>query len=133
MSMLNEAILINYKHQKTYSNTALNVIGATTNQSLRTVTTYNNSNCKHVRKFGTDYNITKVTGISDPVDVKMTFKVYSAGGTLLGSRVGGGNRITGKGTCRIYGYTGYCSRSIREFCQCWIIYGCGYCYKGGSK
>ena len=95
MSMLNEAILINYKHQKTYSNTALNVIGATTNQSLRTVTTYNNSNCKHVRKFGTDYNITKVTGISDPVDVKMTFKVYSAGGTLLGSRVGGGVFVAG--------------------------------------
>ena len=95
MSMLNEAILINYKHKKEYNNTPLNAVGATTSTTLRTVTAHTNSNCKYVRKFGTPYLIKQVTAIEDPIDTDMTFKVYALDGTLLGSRLGGGAFVAG--------------------------------------
>lgn len=95
MSLLNEAILINYKRTITYENEPVNVIGATTDITLRTIETYDNTDAKHVRKFGTDYLITDVTDIEDPIDVNMTFKVYALDGTLLGSRTGGGAFVDG--------------------------------------
>lgn len=63
-----ENILANYKHDITYINTEENTIGATTSTTLRTITTFNDANCIHVKKFGSDYAITDITNavISNP-------------------------------------------------------------------
>jgi len=89
-----ENILLNYQRNITYNNTALNIIGATTNQTLRTLDTISGDTA-YVRKFGTHYLITDITDIEDPVDVNMTFNVYALDGTLLGSRTGGGAFVDG--------------------------------------
>lgn len=88
--MENEKIQLSYKNTINYTAEELNVIGATTNTTLRTVTTHNDANCKYVRKFGTPYEIKQVTDIEDPVDTDLTITVKALDGTTLGSRVGGG-------------------------------------------
>lgn len=88
--MLNEKILLHYNHVIVYTNEDLNVIGANTSSTLRTVTAHNDTNCKYVRKFGLPYEITEVTDIEDPVDTDLTITVKALDGTTLGSRVGGG-------------------------------------------
>lgn len=90
-----EKILVNYDHRQTYTETDTNIIGATTNTTLRTVTAHSDSNCKYVKKFGTTYSITQVTDIEDPIDTDMTFTVKALDGTTLGSRVGGGAFVAG--------------------------------------
>lgn len=87
--MADEKVLLHYLHTQTFINTATNVIGATTNQTLRTLDTISGDTA-YVRKFGTDYLITQVTDIEDPIDVNMTFIVKATDGTTLGSRTGGG-------------------------------------------
>jgi len=89
-----EKILLNYEHQIEYQNTQLNIVGATTSTTLRTLDTVSGDTA-YVRKFGTDYSITDVTDIEDPIDANMTFKVYALDGTLLGSRTGGGAFVDG--------------------------------------
>jgi len=78
-------------HNKTidYQNDALNIVGATTDITIRTLETVA-GDIAYVRKFGTPYLIKEVTDIEDPIDSNMTFEVYALDGTLLGSRVGGG-------------------------------------------
>jgi hypothetical protein len=93
--MINEKILFHYRHTIVYLQDDQNAIGATTSITLRTVTSHNDTNCKYVRKFGTDYLIKDVTDIEDPVDVNMIFRVYAEDGTLLGSRTGGGAFVDG--------------------------------------
>lgn len=92
--MSQENILVNYLYKKTYNNTPLNVIGATTDTSLRTVDTISGDTA-YVRKFGVDYLIKDVTSLEDPVDVNLTVRAYAEDGTLLGSRVGGGAYVDG--------------------------------------
>jgi hypothetical protein len=88
---MGEKVQIDYDFLESYFNTELNVIGSTTNTTLRTITSHSDLNSIYVRKFGTDYLITQVTDIEDPIDVNMTFNVYSkTTDTLLGSRTGGG-------------------------------------------
>lgn len=84
-----DLIQFDYDRNKDYTITALNTIGASTSLTLRTVPTPG-GDIAYVRKFGTDYLITEVTDIEDPVDANMTFNVYALDGTLLGSRTGGG-------------------------------------------
>ena len=87
--MAHENILLHYLNKIYYQNDPLNVIGATTVTSLRTVPSPS-GDVAYVRKFGTDYLIKQVTDITDPVDGNMTFTVKAADGTTLGSRTGGG-------------------------------------------
>jgi hypothetical protein len=90
-----EKIQVDYDFLVEYFNTELNVIGATTNTTLRTVDTISGDTA-YVRKFGTDYLITQVTDIEDPIDVNMTFTVKSkTTNTTLGSRAGGGAFVSG--------------------------------------
>ena len=85
-----ELMQIDYRKNQTYTVTANNAIGATTSTTLRTVDTISGDTA-YVRKFGTDYLITQVTDIEDPVDANMTFVVKSkTTNTTLGSRTGGG-------------------------------------------
>jgi len=84
-----ENLLLHYAMNRTYNNDAENVVGASV-LIQREVTDHTDANSIYVRKFGTQYEITDVTDISDPVDVNMTYKIYALDGTLLGSRVGGG-------------------------------------------
>jgi len=89
-----EKVLLNYKNNIVYNNDDTNVIGATTSTTLRTLDTVS-GDVAYVRKFGTDYLITDVTDIEDPVDVNMIFRVYAENGTLMGSRQGGGAFVDG--------------------------------------
>jgi len=94
--MTNEKILIHYAHNTVYLNDDENVVGATESTTLRTITVHNDANSIYVRKYGEDYNITDVTGITDPVDPNMKFLIYSATtNTLLGSRIGGAAYVDG--------------------------------------
>lgn len=86
---MNDKILLSFLKQNYYSITENNVIGATTDQTLRTLDTISDETL-YVRKYGTDYLITQVTDIEDPVDANMTFTVKADDGTTLGSRTGGG-------------------------------------------
>jgi len=58
---MSDKIILRYDLKKEYDNTATIDVGATDSTTLRSVTTYNDANCKHVRKFGTDYAIGDVT------------------------------------------------------------------------
>lgn len=92
---MNDKIRIDYSQLTEYGITPANAVGPTTSTTLRTVTTYDDDNCIHVRKFGIAYEIKQVTDIEDPVDTDMKFWVYALDGTLLGSRVGGGAFVAG--------------------------------------
>ncbi len=92
--MTNEKMLLNFSHRQTYNNTPENQVGASIQTGKRTIPIPGGA-VYYVRKFGTDYLITDVTDIEDPIDVNMTFAVYANDGTLLGSRVGGGVFIDG--------------------------------------
>lgn len=92
---MSEKILIQYLHEIDYSETDGNVIGATTNLTLRTVAAVAAGTTIYVRKFGTPYLITDVTDIEDPLDADMTFTVYALDGTELGHRTGGGAYVDG--------------------------------------
>jgi len=59
--MAEEKLQIDYDYLIQYLEDAQNVIGANTSTTLRTITTYNDTNCKHVRKFGIDYAIGDIT------------------------------------------------------------------------
>jgi hypothetical protein len=80
-----EHIEINYNHRIAYNNTDLNAIGATTNLTLRTITAPAAGTTNYVRKFGADYLIKQVTDMTLTGDANMTFRVYAADGTLLGT------------------------------------------------
>ena len=68
---MNEVLQIDYLQDITYNNTAENTVGAGTTTGLRTVPSPG-GDIAYVRKFGTDYEITEVTDIEDPVDGNMT-------------------------------------------------------------
>ena len=89
-----ELVQIDYDHEIDYTITAENQVGAETDTGLRTVPTPG-AEVYYVRKFGTDYNITEVTDIEDPVDANMTFTVKALDGTTLGARTGGGAFVAG--------------------------------------
>jgi hypothetical protein len=92
---MSDKLLIDYNPTTDYTQTPYNVVGASTNLTLRTVTAHTDSDCKYVRKFGDAWLIKSVSAIADPVDVDMTYGVYALDGTLLGSRVGGGAFVAG--------------------------------------
>lgn len=88
--MINEKILLNYLHNIQYLNDPLNVIGATTNATLRTIATHNDTNSKYVRKFGINYAINDITNavISTPRSDgggtnKWWYEFYNESDTLL--------------------------------------------------
>jgi len=56
-----EKIQLDYDHVTTYTATPLNAVGATTSTTLRTVTAYDDTNCKHVKKWGTDYSVSAIS------------------------------------------------------------------------
>jgi hypothetical protein len=58
----NDNILVHYRKNQTYSRTDNNVIGATTNSTLRTITTPAAGTTNYVRKWGKAYTITDITG-----------------------------------------------------------------------
>jgi hypothetical protein len=90
-----ERIHVNYRHQIDYTVADTNKVGVSTDTTgLREVPTPG-GDIAYVRKFGTDYLITDVTDIEDPVDANMTFHVYALDGTLMGSRTGGGAFVDG--------------------------------------
>lgn len=92
--MADEKIQVDYQHTTVYLITEINGVGATTSTTLRTIPTPG-GDIAYVRKHGTDYLITDVTDIEDPVDANMKFLIYANNGTLLGSRVGGGAFVDG--------------------------------------
>lgn len=86
--MTNEKLLLNYLHELNYQDDPANVVGPTTSLTLRTIPAPG-GDIAYVRKFGTDYLIKQVTGITDPIDTDLTFTICAADGTILGSRRGG--------------------------------------------
>lgn len=94
---MSEAMQIDYNHQTTYDIDPQNQVGTDADHevrfpgkaNVRTLPTVT-GDIAYVRKFGTQYLITQVTDIEDPVDVNMTFTVKALDGTTLGSRTGGG-------------------------------------------
>jgi hypothetical protein len=60
----NDNILVHYKKTQEYSRTDNNAIGATASTTLRTITTPSGTTTNYVRKFGTPYLITDITGDS---------------------------------------------------------------------
>ncbi len=58
--MPTERVLFHYKHDKQFSNTDTNAIGATTNETLRILETISGTTY-YVRKFGQDYKVNGVT------------------------------------------------------------------------
>jgi len=63
-----EKIQIDYDFLRQYLEDPQNTIGATTSTTLRNVRTHNDTNCKYVKKWGTDYAIGDITNavISTP-------------------------------------------------------------------
>jgi parallel beta-helix repeat protein len=91
MTKINEKILVNYDHEVLYNNTASNIIGANTSQTLRTIAASTDINTKHVKLFGTDYAIGDITNavISTPRSDgggtnQWKYEFYNENGTLLG-------------------------------------------------
>jgi len=87
--MSNEAILLNFLHYISFMQTAVNAIGATTDQSLRTVPTPG-GDIAYVRKYGVIYGITDITDVTIPggtttgvkEGIRYTFKGMTSGTTL---------------------------------------------------
>ena len=50
MSQNQELMQLNYKNEKTYTNTASNAIGATTSTTLRTAPSHDSADSKYVQK-----------------------------------------------------------------------------------
>jgi hypothetical protein len=92
-----DKIQIDYDFLIEYFNTELNVIGATTNQTLRTVTTHNDTNTKYVRKFGKTLSVTGCTNASN-MPAGMTVSIEALDGTFLGSKTGSGSFTPGSTT-----------------------------------
>lgn len=88
--MINEKILVNYDHNQQFNNTPLNVVGANTNTTLRTITAGDDTDTKYVKMFGSDYAIGDITNavIGTPRSDgggtnKWWFEFYNENGTLL--------------------------------------------------
>jgi hypothetical protein len=92
--MAEDRCLIHFEKQTTYLNTAENQVGAGIQTGLRIIPSPS-SQVHYVRKFGTQYLITDVTDMNDPVDANMTFTIKALDGTTLGSRTGGGAFVDG--------------------------------------
>jgi hypothetical protein len=92
---MNELMNVNYLNQVIYKNSPTNIIGTTKLIGVRDIPVPT-GDVAYVRKFGTDYLISEITDIQDPISVNMEFKIYSSvTNVLLGSRVGGAAFIAG--------------------------------------
>lgn len=81
-----EKITISYDHDIENIETDQNVIGANDDTTgKRIVAPVGAPSANFVRKFGTDYLIKVVTDMTLTGDANMTFRVYAADGTLLGT------------------------------------------------
>lgn len=83
-----EKIQIDYNHTIVYLITEVNIPGATTNQTVRTLDTISGDTA-YVRKFGVAMSETGVDTCDAP-PANLTMNIYAADGTLLGSRANGG-------------------------------------------
>jgi len=90
-----EKIQIDYDFLKEYLESDNNVIGATTDLTLRTVETSNDSNTKYVRKFGTPYEITQVTDLTEPSS-NLNFLIKTIDDETIAGRLNGFNFNTVK-------------------------------------
>jgi len=93
MSLLNEAILINYGHRVSFNNIDLNKIGATDDILIRSLDTISGDTAS-VRRFGIDYFIKEVTDISAVGGISRKVEIFSIDDTLLGTWDGGTGTFT---------------------------------------
>lgn len=91
MAEKNEHLLFHYLHDKRFNQDDQNVIGATDDLLLRTITAHTDLNSIYVKKFGTDYAIGDITGAvianprSDGPGVnKWVYVFKNENGTTLG-------------------------------------------------
>jgi len=86
--MADEKLLFHYDFKKEYTIEKVNEIGATIDETIRTVVTTTDSNCKYVKKFGTPYQIKSVTDIDDP-GTNLNFLIKTIDEEVIGGRLDG--------------------------------------------